>query len=63
MISAQTPLAFVARESRLLLFRVMPQTPHIHRADGVGRHARSSDNTYIMIAAKHSTTPIQNSGE
>jgi hypothetical protein len=24
MISAQTPLTFVARENRLLLFRIMP---------------------------------------
>ncbi len=34
-----------------------------HRPDGTGRHARSSDSTYIMIADKHSTTPIQNIGE
>jgi hypothetical protein len=32
----------------------------VHRP---GRHARSSDSTYIMIADKHSTTPIQNIGE
>lgn len=35
----------------------------VHRPDGAGRHARSSDSTYIMIADKHSTTPIQNIGE
>src|SRR5487761_2150313 len=35
----------------------------VHCPDGAGRHARSSDITYIMIADKHSTTPIQNIGE
>ena len=34
-----------------------------HRPDGAGRQAKSSDSTYIMIADKHSTTPIQNIGE
>ena len=36
---------------------------NVHCPEGAGRHARSSDSTYIRIAAKHSTTPTQNIGE
>jgi hypothetical protein len=39
------------------------QLAHRVRVHRPGRHARSSDSTYIVIADKHSATPTQNIGE